>query len=170
MILDITEKLVINPFMREKACLLDYPGHPNGCHNYNKKEGCPPNGPLVNEVFDLNFTHVFIAVSFDLSQFERKMKSKHPEWSRRQCRCVLYWQKKAMANLKREVASFLKEHPGYIANYCPEAFGINVIVTARKVGLPIRSILKDTAYKIALVGVPAKPQNRTIDEFLIGGD
>ncbi len=34
-------------------CRLPYPGHTNGCPNYNNAAACPPVAPQVRDFFDL---------------------------------------------------------------------------------------------------------------------
>jgi hypothetical protein len=152
MILDVTGNLIINDFMRNKACKLPYPDHKKGCPNWNKKIGCPPNSPFVSEFIDLTRPHFFVLIEFDLKAHVQRMKEKHPGWSDRKCRCVLYWQQSALKKLKDEIDIFIHKHPDSRITYCPEAMGVNVICTARKLGIPIKTRPTNTVYKVALVG------------------
>ncbi len=76
-------------------CRKPYPLHPHGCPNYNKKDGCPPNSPMLGEI--LSEWEVVYAIfnRFDFGVHVQKMRDKHPNWSERQCRCCLYWQGRA---------------------------------------------------------------------------
>lgn len=93
-------------------------------------------------------------VSFDLAEFAQKMRSRHPEWSDRQCRCCLYWQGTVNKSLKDAIAEFQETYPDVIFTLKPEAMGVNVFKTVRRFGVPIKARPKDIIFKIALVGYP----------------
>lgn len=137
---------LINPW-----CLWSYPGHSKGCPNYGKKEICPPNAPLVDKFFDLSKPHWFIIVSFDLGAHVERMFLKHPDWSMRQARCVLYWQGTANKSLRLKTEAFCK-NTDLIYTYCPEAMGVHCIKTAKSLGIPIKTRPKDIVYKMSMVG------------------
>ena len=132
-------------------CKLPYPGHPKGCPNYGKKLTCPPEAPLIYEHFDLQDLYL-IAVEFDLAKHILYMKEKHPNWTDRQARCVLYWQNGVNKKLKEKCKAFCQLNPDMITTMCPEAMGVNVITTAKRCGLPIDLKPKNKVYKIALAG------------------
>jgi predicted metal-binding protein len=130
-VMDVSDKLVLDP--RAKVwCKLPYPGHPKGCPNFDKNPDCPPNAPDVSGFFNLDKPHYFIIESFDLNAHIERMRERHPDWSERQCRCVLYWQGTVRKNLKRKVGNFLNTHPGTTFTLIPEAMGVNVIKTANR--------------------------------------
>lgn len=152
------DRLVINNSVGD-WCLLPYPGHKKGCPNYGKADRCPPQSPMVGDHFDLSKPLWFIHSEFDLSGHEERMKDKHPEWSKRQCRCVLYWQPKSRKQLKQRVKE-AKPLLGFneVAT-TPEAMGINVYATARLAGLTLERIRNlETCRHVALVGTKAKGQ------------
>jgi len=132
---------------------LPYPGHPNGCPNYGKKIGCPPQSQRLDKVFDFKKTMWLVISRFDLDKWMRKMKQKHPEWSDRQCRCCLYWQGKVRKWLKNGL-SVLKKcyYGGTTYTLCPEGMGLNVIRTLKRLGIPIRAKPRDVVYKVAMFG------------------
>ncbi len=144
--------LVLTP-KTSKWCQIPYPGHPHGCPNYAKKDGCPPAHRALDEVLDINRPMYLIRGDFDLEAHAKKMLDKHPHWSRRQSRCVLYWQSSARKQLKERI----EEAHGHIDfNHilrCPEAKGCNIYAMARKAGLYLEKI-KDLkiCHKIAMVG------------------
>jgi hypothetical protein len=92
----------------------------------------------------------FVVVTFDLQTHINKMLSKHPDWSDRQARCVLYWQPKVNKQLENEAKLFCAFKPLKYTT-CPEAMGVNVIKTAKRLGLPISSRPQNIVYQIALV-------------------
>lgn len=152
-IIDVMGKLVITPKTRE-WCKLPYPRHPNGCPNYGNNPECPPQAPLIQDWMEPTLPHWFIVTEFDLDGFAERMKKKHPNWSDKQCRCVLYWQNTVRKDLRNACKGFIKEHPGAIYTLLPEAMGVNVIITAKHVGVPIKNKPNGTVFKIALVGFP----------------
>lgn len=133
-------------------CLYPYPGHHKGCPNYGR-EGCPPNAPFITEIMDLR-RPVYIAFSeFNLSAHIFKMRLKHPKWSERQLRNVLYWQGTSRKQMRQraKVAQFYGG--GDIILTCPEAHGVNVYATCFYSGRKIQKIKNLTTCRhIALVG------------------
>ncbi len=52
MITKIKSDLILFDRKIQGFCKLSYYGHANGCPNFGKRDDCPPNQPLINEVFD----------------------------------------------------------------------------------------------------------------------
>ncbi len=150
--------LLVKPRINYKArewCKLPYPDHPVGCPNYNHKSTCPPAIPLLEMVYDLSKPCYIVVVEFDMVEHIHKMLSKHPDWSDRQARCVLYWQNGVRKQLQEEADFYARVLPGgLVSTLCPEAMGLNVIATAQLVGVPIKTKPVDKIYKIALLAVP----------------
>lgn len=150
---EITNDLVIDYRARE-WCKLPYPNHPKGCPNYGKRLFCPPEAPLIEAFFDLSKQLWLVVVTFDLALHIHRMKTLHPDWSDRQARCVLYWQGSANKELKELCRHWVWSKPGTDYSLYPEAMGVNVIRTAKAIGLPIKARPMDTVFKIALMGYP----------------
>jgi predicted metal-binding protein len=133
-------KPVIDKSVR-RLCYKPYHNHPKGCPNYGKRETCPPKAVLLPEYFDMNKPILAVWVAFSLEQHREKMKNKHPNWSRRQLDCCLYWQGRVNKRLRRQVEYNLGRSPLFegsnnlIATYCPEAMGVNVTETMKNAGL-----------------------------------
>ncbi len=85
-------------------CVKPYPLHKNGCPNFNKKDGCPPSAELIQNVIDLEQDVYIIYNKYNFKDHVNKMKVKHPDWSKRQLRCCLYWQGSARKNLKQKIS------------------------------------------------------------------
>ncbi len=154
--------LVIEMQVRE-LCPKPYPLHPKGCPNYGKRPTCPPAALPIGQVIDLD-KPVWIAWNdFDLAGHVSLMKDRHPAWSDRQLRCVLYWQQTARRALRLRVKTFLKQQaeefdrPGLIVVECPEACGVNVTETMRRVGVELEWPPVQVARQVALIGWP-RPQ------------
>lgn len=73
-------KIVLNKNVRA-LCVKEYPGHPKGCPNFNKKQICPPKVGLFDKEFDIEQPIFAIWNIFDLGAHVANLKSKHPEWS-----------------------------------------------------------------------------------------
>jgi predicted metal-binding protein len=152
----ITQIKIEDLFITDKTwewCQLPYPDHPKGCPNYGKKVGCPPQCPKLSEYFDTKKTMWLVITEFNLGEWANKMKEKHPNWSDRQARCCLYWQGKCRKRLKEGLAAIKKcFYNDTVHTLCPEAMGLNVIRTLRKLGVPIVSRPRDIVYKVAMFG------------------
>ena len=138
-------------------CKIPYPGHPKGCPNLcSGRDTCPPLAPKFLDVYDAKKPIYVVAQPFDLAAHVARMKAKHPEWSDRQARCVLYWQGGVRKLLRQKALEFkvrmeiLRGHPLQI-EYCPEAMGVNVIKTAKRMSLPITTHPKELVWKIAMM-------------------
>jgi predicted metal-binding protein len=81
-------------------CCLPYPDHPNGCPNFDKNPLCPPKAPfLKNKLNKFNYFYLIIG-RFNLSKYKEEMLIRHPSWSEKQAKCVLYWQSSAKRHIK----------------------------------------------------------------------
>ncbi len=149
MIIDVTDKLVINSAARG-WCVLPYPDHPKGCPNYGKKLICPPQAPYIADWLYGTIELRFVCVSFNLKEHSERMIVRNPHWSQRQARCLLYWQPKVNKALISLVSTLVHEN-GLKITYCPEAMGVDVIKTAQSGGIPIEAPPKDIVHKIALI-------------------
>lgn len=133
-------------------CTLPYPNHPKGCPKYGSGK-CAPDLPHITEALDFD-EPIYIAFSqFDLGFHERKMKARHPHWTRRQCRNVLYWQGTSRAEMRRRAKLTKTVTQSDTIIECPEGMGVNVYATCFKVGLKLEKIktLKN-CHHVALVG------------------
>jgi len=151
-------KPVIDNTMRS-LCVAPYPDHAHGCPNFNKKRGCPPSAPLLKDLILLDIRqHIYAIYNvFDFKTHCDKMREKHPDWSRRQIECCLYWQGTARKHLKKKIEAFLWKHPHYIHIECPEAAGVNLTETMRDAGITLEWPPVNYAYQIALAGIPVEP-------------
>lgn len=143
--------VVIEPRMRG-MCKLPYPLHPKGCPNFNHKAGCPPRCLMFGERFDLSAPVYAIINEFDLAAHVARMRASNPAWSTRQLECCLYWQPTARKQLGAEIKRFQMEHAGYTVDTCPEAGGVNVTETLRRIGIELEWPPKRVVRQVALAG------------------
>jgi len=132
-------------------CKLAYPGHPNGCPNFGKRAGCPPHSLLFEQLVRPPFT--LVAVKFNLEEHAKRMKEKHPAWSDRQARCVLYWQAGVDKRLREACEKTASEIPNSLIIYKPEAAGVHVFETCRKIGLVLERNPHKILWKVAIIGI-----------------
>lgn len=139
-------------------CRLAYPGHPRGCPKYagacfgkngRKKQR------FIDEFIDTSKPMYIVYNEFDLEAFSKSLKARHPDWSDRQTRCVLYWQKGAKKSLREKVkcaVNAITPKPDFIES-SPEEFGVNLYATCLRVGLKLDPINRMKICRhMALVG------------------
>ncbi|KKK73060.1 hypothetical protein LCGC14_2897610, partial [marine sediment metagenome] len=73
-----------------KWCTLPYPNHKKGCPNFNKNPLCPPNAKIMENILEYYRFFYLILAYFDIFKYTTQMMHKHPNWSERKARCVLY--------------------------------------------------------------------------------
>lgn len=136
---------VSNMFLEDtkRYCFLPYPNHPKGCPNcYGKCWGKRDKQVMIDTLIDMNRPIYIVYNEFNLEAHAQRMKSKHPHWSDRQCRCVLYWQSTSRKQLKERVAVVLqqlKPKPNFVT-YIPELYGVNIYKTCETSGLVLDEI------------------------------
>jgi predicted metal-binding protein len=146
--------LIIESKVRD-LCYKAYPNHKRGCPNYGKKRGCPPNVPIITEVIDLEQTVWVVWNVFDFSSHCERMEQAHPDWSRRQIECCLYWQGTARKHLRETLEEFMDKHGQHIPLAiisCPEAMGVNVTKTMRQIGQELEWPPVTKTYQVAVAG------------------
>jgi hypothetical protein len=116
-------------------CCKPYPNHVHGCPNFHRKKGCPPECPKFESIVDIDKPIYAIFNKFDFVGHVERMKNKHPEWTKRQLECCLYWQQKARKVLKEKIKEFLREHSDMRIIHCPEGCGVNITETMKNVGI-----------------------------------
>jgi predicted metal-binding protein len=140
-------------------CRKPYPGHPRGCPNLGRKDGCPPRAKHVTQLLDLSRPVWAIYNAFDLGWHVRRMRDVHPTWTERQLACCLYWQPAARRDLRREIRRELAIlEPGVRVIGCPEACGVNVNATMETCGIYLDWPPRETAYQVVLAGAPVNPK------------
>jgi hypothetical protein len=145
------DQLVIDLKAHGYWCQLPYPGHPKGCPNFGKKQGCPPKAMIFSQTYQPPY--YLISETFDIESHINKMKQLHPQWTQRQCRNLLYWQKSVNKKLreksKQYLASLNDEHLMLLE--IPEATGINIFETCRNVGIALEKLPEHQVTKIMII-------------------
>ena len=152
MIIPLTEVVYDKRARNGTWCTLPYPGHKNGCPNFSDTNKCPQIYVDFNDIPSMKWYAVIHI--FDLKKHEEEYLKKDWCKTRKQARCVLYWQKKHMNELRDKAYHFMEDIDGDMVLEIPEACGVNVYATMAKHGLILESITidLDTVYKIMLVG------------------
>jgi len=106
----ITEKWIdpstirfVNEKKRNEWCRLRYPNHNKGCPNYGKSDLCPPRSPIRSDIIGQFMRYVLVHATFKIEEYEERMRSIRPEWSRAQRRSVLYWQRRVKKMIKQYI-------------------------------------------------------------------
>jgi len=153
-------------------CKLPYPGHKNGCPNVGKSQQCPPNSIRLEKKYNLSAHCYFVYIKFNIEKQEKRMLKLHPKWTKKQARCLLFWQpsiKKILEEMCQDIilqlgSSGVDQKGNFYTNtgeekhlcyeLIPEAMGLHVFTTAHNIGIPSkRNYSKQTyIYKIAFIG------------------
>lgn len=144
-------RIVIDTAVRE-LCYRPYPNHPKGCPNYNKKKDCPPQAKFIYETLKGDSPIYAIWNCYDFARHVAKMKRLHPEWSKRQVECCLYWQPTARKSLKAEIQLFKAQYPALIVIGCPEGQGVNISATMQSIGVELEWPPVTVTYQVAIAG------------------
>jgi len=148
-----------------KVCKQRYANHPHGCPNWKKRSTCPPKAPSLHKVFDLQQPFYAIVNAYPFGEHMAKMKERHPGWTDRQVRNPLYWQGTARKQLKQGINDFLHDHLTYIVIRCPEACGVLITKTVAPLGIELSWPPQETAYQVALGGIPVKGLREKYPDF-----
>lgn len=148
-------KPIIDLSVRD-LCKRQYPLHPRGCPNYDRKKGCPPTSLTISKLLDLNKKCYVIWNMFDFYKHCQRMKSLHPKWKKRQVECCLYWQGRARNQLQLECLKFRQTHPNQFILNVPESHGINVTATMLKLGIELEWPPINFTYQVAIAGKELK--------------
>jgi hypothetical protein len=89
---------------------------------------------------------------YNLRKHVLEMKLKHPDWSPRQLKNLLYWQPAARKQLLAMIRDFLREYRGFHVTACPEALGLNVTLTLKQAGFNLEWPPENTACQVAIAG------------------
>ena len=135
---EVTDKLVINPKPKEWFGLE------------------PLQQVQVRDWIDLSQPHFFVIVEFDLDDFSMKAKADHPNWSYEKCRNECRWKGPVQTMLRAEIKKEMKNTGCDLVTQVPEQMGVNVVATAKNLGVLIETKPKDRIFKIALMGRSSK--------------
>lgn len=137
-------------------CCKPYEGHTKGCPNFKKQDRCPPKVPIFDAYFDIDLPVFAIVNEFNLKKHCERMLKKHPHWSDRQTKCVLYWQNTARKQLFSKIRTVLnnQKFKGYESTWCPEGMGVDVTQTMKDVGILLEWPPENIVRQIALIAIP----------------
>lgn len=134
-------------------CRQTYHGHPKGCPNWGI-DRCPPKVGLFDKVYDTTQPVYAVVNDYDLGAHMQRMKAKHPHWTDRQLRNVLYWQQTARKQLEAKIRHELETgFTGYTAERCPEGMGVHVTRTLENAGITLEWPPMQFARQVAFLAV-----------------
>ena len=145
---EVTGNLQIDYKMRD-LCRQPYPGNPEGCPYYGKRDECPPHAPLIEDFIDLSSPHYFL-----VSECIRTSPSEPSQKELREAEFRSYWNGSMEDILREYIQEFQKDHPGTVFTFHPSAVGVDVMKTARNVGISLDLTPENILYKIVLIGYP----------------
>lgn len=138
--------IVFRPLeMVRRWCGMPYPNHPKGCPNAGGCDFFKDN--IQSRIRQARRVHL-IWVTFDLDQQEEFMAEKHPDWTPRQCRNLLYWQQRVRAEL-RWMANSLYPDGQLIVG--AEGGGVDFYLTMRGLGVPLDTMRN--LHKVRVIGI-----------------
>lgn len=144
-------EVVCKPKGFAKWCVLPYPNHIAGCPNFGKRSDCPPKTAYFLDVYD---PQVLIAsLCFDFQNYLEIKKQIHSDWTDKALRNSRHFQNHLRMALRKEINDALErpELADYAAVYNPEAMGVNVHATCRKVGLELEWPPEKKMYRLAFL-------------------
>jgi hypothetical protein len=135
MIKKINGKIIYFHKNIQRLCNYSPPQYPKGCPNYGKKKGCPPGVPLIDEVLDLSKSIYIIWTDFNVGKHAKRMKKKHPLWSKKQAYCCRYWQSTARKIHRLEIERWQKKYNFKKIVRSPEAHGVQLFGLMKKIAV-----------------------------------
>ncbi len=162
--IEVDAKSILFSRKMQNLCAAPFYGHSKGCPNFGKKEGCPPNQPLINNILDFDSKMYLIYTEFLVGEFAERMRQTHPGWVNhpRQWYNPRRWQPRARKFQCEEEKRFLKEVDDVRIIQSPEACGVNVTALMKSVGIvlnwqwPPKHNLKNKVYLVSLAGQPLR--------------
>jgi hypothetical protein len=163
MIIQIDPEIIPYTKKFQGLCKKPYLGHPRGCPNFGVKETCPPNLPLINNIFDFDKELYLAYTEFEVGRYAERMRVKHPKLKTiGQWYNLRYCQPVARKEHKEEISSFLKNIDEMEITNSPEAYGVNVTELMKKIGVDLRwdewppteHRLDNKTYIVSLIGYP----------------
>lgn len=136
-------------------CARPYPGNGKGCPCYGNRPDCPPNIPMFDDLFNLNFPVYAVIEEFNLEEHVEKRRLIHPDWEWKRLANPYYWQLKVRARLRTKVKELIKalpQHLNYWGTSTPEAMGVWVGETLKQVNIELEFPPIKWVRKVALVG------------------
>ena len=118
-------------------CIRAYHNHPKGCPNFGKKDGCPPNIPMFDQVYDVNKPVYLIINEFNLLEHTNNMKKIHPDWSNYQLYNSRYWQGKIISTNKKVSYAWVNQHPNLVLTNWVENMGVDLVKTLKQVDIDL---------------------------------
>lgn len=123
-------------------CTMPYPGHPDGCPNYNRNPSCPPMSRKRDDILSRYDQFHLVVASFDIERYVAIMKGLHPDWTAKQLRNVLYWQSSVKKAMKKAIVTsnvvyseVLGAGSGFWKSQSMESAGIYVFGMLKKNGI-----------------------------------
>ena len=140
-------EVVVDVARSRAFCGKAYAGHPKGCPNFGKFADCPPQAGFYPELYKTECR--LVAVGLDLKGLAENRRKRFPNYTDKSLRNSRIWQGHLKAELRKLVAENIKDDE--TALYRPEATGVDVTETVRRVEIILEWPPKNWAFKIAFL-------------------
>lgn len=139
-------------------CLRPYHLHKYGCPNFGNLPICPPNIPMYDKVFDMDKDIYLIYTTHDVKSHYEMRRNKFPDATEYEIKNVIYWQGTAKMNHRKEIKRFFLLHDNLLdyKAITPEALGVDVFATLKKVGINLDWPPTDLSYRVSFAAKPIK--------------
>jgi hypothetical protein len=122
-----------------------------GCPNYNSGiEDCPPEAMHIKEAFRKDSIHL-LTVQFPFQEYIDIKKEKHPTWSNRALINQRHWQAHLKRLLDRYWERIKDRYPDHVVIRNPEAMGVNVEETMKKLGIQLQWCEQNEKHEIVTI-------------------
>ena len=146
-------KVIYNIKARGEWCRLPYPGHKEGCPNTDKCIERRQDFHIIELQTQNKIDWYAVLEKFSLKKHAEKMKTKHPDWTEKQCRNLLYWQGGVRKRLIKKTFDFAnKDTNTVIILDIPEASGVDVFKTMELHGIKLQRKKPSRIIKVMMVG------------------
>jgi hypothetical protein len=131
----------------QNYCTDPYPGHKDGCPNFDHRKGCPPHAKYFPDVFCPDGCYLAV-MDILFCEYLSLFKKQHPTWTDRQLRNPLYWQNYFRTRFKAWAESQVPD--GYKCIFVPEAMGVDVDTTCKDAGITLEWPPDTHVYMVAV--------------------
>lgn len=145
-------------------CRMPYPGHLKGCPNASGCDFFIDN--IQSRVRQARRVHL-VWVEFDLDGQEQFMAERHPEWTPRQCRNLLYWQNHVRAEMRHRAH---KLHPTGQLIVGAEGGGVDFYLTMRRLGVPLDTMRNLHTVRVIGIVLENGVNQSNLMDYINGGN
>ena len=152
------EAIAFDPRAMGEWCQQPFPGYPNGCPSYGKRETCPPNTQPYYKLIDPPY--YLVAQSMNLKEARQDEEKIPPRHREKQVQGYDHWFPILEQTVLEEAKKFiLTQSEDYMVIICPSAVGIDIFQTCQNIGISLDKNPKGIFWKIAVLGKKVNPSH-----------